>query len=66
MAGRDIDPDNPVQIDARLQSILRGAFQGSPTPLKEIPKRDGASRSTKKDSHRSIPRKSGNKDQAQK
>jgi hypothetical protein len=66
MAGRDIDPDNPAQIDARLQSILRGAFQGSPTPLKEIPKRDGASRSTKKNLQHPISRKSGNKNRAQK
>jgi hypothetical protein len=28
----------------RLQSILRGAFSGPPTPLKDIPTRSGESR----------------------
>jgi len=32
----------------RLQSVLRGAFAGSPTPLKDIPKRSGESRAIKK------------------
>ena len=30
----------------RLQSILRGAFTGSPTPLKDIPKKNGESRNS--------------------
>jgi hypothetical protein len=29
----------------RLQKILQGAFNGPPTPLKDIPKRNGESRS---------------------
>jgi hypothetical protein len=29
----------------RLQKILQGAFSGPPTPLKDIPKRNGESRS---------------------
>jgi len=28
----------------RLQKILEGAFTGSPTPLKDIPKKNGESR----------------------
>jgi hypothetical protein len=32
----------------RLQSILRGAFAGPPTPLKDIPKKNGESRSLKR------------------
>jgi hypothetical protein len=28
----------------RLQAVLRGAFAGPPTPLKDIPKRNGESR----------------------
>ena len=28
-------------MEKRLQAILKGAFAGSPTPLKDIPKRDG-------------------------
>lgn len=30
----------------RLSAALRGAFSGSPTPLKAIPKKNGESRST--------------------
>jgi len=33
---------------SRLRVILRGAFAGSPTPLKDIPKRNGESRSLKR------------------
>jgi len=36
----------------RLQAILRGAFAGSPTPLKDIPTRDGEARSPRKDQRR--------------
>jgi hypothetical protein len=32
----------------RLRSILRGAFAGSPTPLKDIPTKEGESRAAKK------------------
>jgi hypothetical protein len=34
----------------RLQSILRGAFKGPPTPLKDIPKKSGESRPAKSSS----------------
>jgi hypothetical protein len=33
---------------ARLRLILRGAFAGSPTPLKDIPTKEGESRAVKK------------------
>jgi hypothetical protein len=33
----------------RLQAILRGAFAGPPTPLKDIPTRDGEQRAVRKD-----------------
>jgi hypothetical protein len=36
----------------RLQAILRGAFAGSPTPLKDIPKRNGKKRAIGKDQPR--------------
>jgi hypothetical protein len=39
----------------KLSAIMRGAFAGSPTPLKDIPKKDGESRGKKK------PRKNGAK-----
>jgi hypothetical protein len=44
---------NPEQFSAkeakdRLQRILRGAFSGPPTPLKNIPKRNGKSRAAAK------------------
>jgi hypothetical protein len=32
----------------RLEAMFRGAFAGPPTPLKDIPKRNGMSRSIKK------------------
>jgi hypothetical protein len=32
----------------RLQELLRGAFAGAPTPLKDIPKKDGETRSVAK------------------
>lgn len=34
-------PLSPRDVNDRLQSALRGAFAGSPTPLKDIPKKDG-------------------------
>ena len=36
------------ESDQRLKSILHGAFDGPPTPLKEIPKRNGEPRSQAK------------------
>jgi hypothetical protein len=36
----------------RLDAILRGAFAGAPTQLKEIPTRDGTERATRKDQRR--------------
>jgi hypothetical protein len=35
------------QVDERLQLILRGAFKGAPTPLKDIPKINGEIRNIK-------------------
>lgn len=32
----------------RVEAALRGAFAGSPTPLKEIPKKNGESRRSAK------------------
>ncbi len=32
------------ETDERLQAILRGAFAGPPTPLKDIPTREGEAR----------------------
>jgi hypothetical protein len=36
----------------RLRTILRGAFAGPPTPLKDIPKRNGKKRTIGKDQPR--------------
>jgi hypothetical protein len=33
----------------RLDTILRGAFAGPPTPLKDIPTREGNQRAVRKD-----------------
>jgi hypothetical protein len=36
------------QNEQRLKKILQGAFRGPPTPLKDIPTRDGESRKLKR------------------
>ena len=49
--------DRPQQTpQKRLDKILEGAFADPPTPLKDIPKRDGESRTAKSTSKR--PKKS--------
>ena len=35
------------ETQQRLRKILQGAFSGSPTPLKRIPKKSGESRTAK-------------------
>jgi hypothetical protein len=47
MKARD-DQYNAGETEHRLQKILRGAFSGTPTPLKDIPTRDGDSRVARK------------------
>jgi hypothetical protein len=46
------DEYDTAQTQERMQKMLRGAFSGPPTPLKDIPKRDGESRSLKQDQSR--------------
>jgi hypothetical protein len=41
----DDERHSTEETDQRLQKILQGAFDGPPTPLKNIPKRNGKSRS---------------------
>ena len=36
------------ETEQRLRTILRGAFAGPPTPLKDIPKKSGESREAKR------------------
>jgi hypothetical protein len=43
------DKFSDAETERRMQSLLQGAFSGPPTPLKDIPKRDGESRSIAKD-----------------
>jgi len=38
------DQYSAKETEQRLQRLLRGAFAGSPTPLKDIPKKNGESR----------------------
>jgi hypothetical protein len=45
---KDAAQNSPKETRRRLQNILQGAFVGSPTPLKDIPKKDGESRSLEK------------------
>jgi len=35
------------EAEARLNRILRGAFEGAPTPLKDIPKANGDARAAR-------------------
>jgi hypothetical protein len=37
-----------TDAEGRLKSLLKGAFAGSPTPLKAIPKKNGESRGKKR------------------
>jgi hypothetical protein len=45
---QDDDDRPPAEAEHRLQKILKGAFAGPPTPLKDIPTRSGESRSIAK------------------
>jgi len=38
------DEYGKAESKQRLQKLLRGGFSGSPTPLKDIPKKGGESR----------------------
>jgi hypothetical protein len=48
MGRQSDDQYSAEETGQRLQKILQGAFSGSPTPLKDIPKRNGKSRSLKR------------------
>jgi len=41
------DQYSAQETEQRLQKTLRGAFSGPPTPLKDIPTREGESRKTR-------------------
>jgi hypothetical protein len=43
-----MSPNNKRTTATRLRTILRGAFAGPPTPLKDIPTKSGESRSIKR------------------
>jgi hypothetical protein len=45
---QEIKPASTGDAKRRLAAILRGAFSGPPTPLKDIPKRDGRPRAVKR------------------
>jgi hypothetical protein len=47
----------PEESEQRLQKLLQGAFSGPPTPLKNIPKRNGESRSAKQKEDPQRPRR---------
>jgi hypothetical protein len=47
---RENDPDSD-ETEQRLRKILKGVFSGPPTPLTDIPKRNGESRSFKREGH---------------
>jgi hypothetical protein len=41
------DQFSKKESEQRLQTLLQGAFNGPPTPLKDIPKKSGESRATR-------------------
>jgi len=43
-ADKDSDQYSPEETERRLRKLMRGAFAGPPTQLKNIPKRNGESR----------------------
>jgi hypothetical protein len=45
---QDDDQRASEETEQRLQKILQGAFSGPPTPLKDIPKRNGNHREVRK------------------
>ena len=47
MQKRSRDQFNKEVTERRLETMLQGAFSGPPTPLKDIPKKTGKSRSAK-------------------
>ena len=42
------DMCDAAETEQRLKKILKGAFSGPPTPLKDIPTREGESRKLKR------------------
>lgn len=42
------DQFSKEETEQRLETLLQGAFSGAPTPLKDIPTRDGKSRAERK------------------
>jgi hypothetical protein len=46
----DNDQYSAKETQERLQKALQGAFSGPPTPLKDIPTRDGESRKIRRPS----------------
>lgn len=48
MPEHKIGAESQADINSRLKAILRGAFSGPPTPLRDIPKRNGKSRSIRR------------------
>ena len=53
----DTDQFSKKETEQRLKAILRGAFAGAPTPLKDIPKSNGESRRTRKNGAKRALRK---------
>lgn len=55
---RDQDQFGAGETTQRLRAVLRGAFEGPPTPLKDIPKRSGESRAVRQKQPRRAKRAS--------
>ncbi|MGA7786928.1 MAG: hypothetical protein WCA56_02050 [Xanthobacteraceae bacterium] len=55
------DADADLSNKEKLSAILKGAFSGSPTPLKAIPKRNGKNRTAGKKSQRRLRRQRKNR-----
>ena len=55
---------NEKETEQRLQKMLKGAFSGPPTLLKDIPKKSGKSRTARKQKPHSPPRRRQRKNRA--
>ena len=58
-AKRTADQYSAKEAKQRLEAALRGAFSGSPTPLKDIPKKNGESRNQRRKQPKRRPSRKG-------
>lgn len=57
MTTKPADQFSEEQTKRRVEAVLRGAFAGPPTPLKDIPTKEGVTRAARADKDAQPPRK---------